>query len=265
MASSIHLSIVIPAYNEADRLPATLGSAIDFLDRDGRSAEIIVVDDGSGDGTSDVVRTAGARDSRIRLIRLPRNRGKGYAVRMGMVNAVGSRVLFADADGATPFQELYRLEAALERGAGVAIGSREGQDNDVRVEARLFRRVVGRIFHTLVGQLTVSGFADTQCGFKLFTAEVAGSLFPRLRMDGFAFDVELLLIAQRDGVSIAEVPINWTHQPGSKVNVVSDGLRMALDLFRIRALAAQGAYAAIRPASLTPVYVERPHTQAPAR
>lgn len=238
----IALSIIVPAYNEAERLPATLHSIRAFLDETGRNAEVIVVDDGSTDATSAVVRGIASADERLVLIRLPQNRGKGYAVRTGVVNAAGERVLFADADGATPIEELARLETHLDAGAQVAIGSRGIKDESVTVHAKVVRRLAGRLFHQLVSHLTVRGFVDTQCGFKLFTAPVAQELFSRMRMDGFSFDVEVLLMAQRRGYRVDEVPVNWTHQPGSKINVVADGLRMAADLFRIRAYALRGLY-----------------------
>jgi dolichyl-phosphate beta-glucosyltransferase len=242
MREPIALSVVIPAYNEAARLPATLRDLRGFLDRDGRRAEVIVVDDGSTDDTSQVVRRCEAEDNRIRLIRLPQNRGKGYAVRTGVVNAGGRLVLFADADGATPFDELTRLESQLSTGARVAIGSRAIPNRTTRVEARLYRRVAGRMFHAVVRLYAIRGFVDTQCGFKLFDAPVAHDLFSRMRMTGYSFDVEVLLMALRAGYKVAEVPVNWVHQPGSKVRVVRDGLRMAIDVLRIRANAARGVY-----------------------
>jgi dolichyl-phosphate beta-glucosyltransferase len=242
MREPIALSVVIPAYNEAARLPATLRDLRAFLDRDGRRAEVIVVDDGSTDDTSQVVRRCEAEDNRIRLIRLPQNRGKGYAVRTGVVNAGGRLVLFADADGATPFDELTRLESQLSTGARVAIGSRAIPNRTTRVEARLYRRIAGRMFHAVVRLYAIRGFVDTQCGFKLFDAPVAHDLFSRMRMTGYSFDVEVLLMALRAGYKVAEVPVNWVHQPGSKVRVVRDGLRMAIDVLRIRANAARGVY-----------------------
>jgi dolichyl-phosphate beta-glucosyltransferase len=238
----IALSIIVPAYNEAERLPATLRAMRSFLDETGRSAEVIVVDDGSRDTTSAVVRELATVDKRLTLIRLPQNRGKGYAVRTGVVNAAGERVLFADADGATPIEEITRLEKHLDAGAQVAIGSRGLKDESVTVRAKINRKLAGRIFHQLVRRLTVSGFVDTQCGFKMFTAPVAQDLFSRMRMDGFSFDVEVLLMAERRGYRVVEVPVNWNHQPGSKINVVADGLRMAADLFRIRSYALRGLY-----------------------
>ena len=238
----VELSVIIPAFNEASRLPDTLRTLLAFLDVGGRRAEVIVVDDGSLDETSACVRQFESLDARVRLIRLPQNRGKGYAVRTGIVNSAGSLVLFADADGATPFEELARLEAQIHAGASVAIGSRAIRDRETQVHARLHRRVLGRLFHAVVRLFAVRGISDTQCGFKLFDAHAAHDLFSRMRMTGFSFDVEVLLMATRSGYRVAEVPVNWTHQPGSKVRVLRDGLLMARDVLRIRANALRGAY-----------------------
>lgn len=242
MSTRPDLSVVFPAYDEESRLEPTLREAAAYAAARGLAAELIVVDDGSRDGTCALVRRMGDELPSLRLIRLAANRGKGHAVRSGVVNARGARVLFADADGATPIAELARLEAALDGGAEVAIGSRALASAQTTVRARLHRRVIGRAFHLLVRTLTVRGFQDTQCGFKLFTARAAHDLFSRMRMDGFSFDVELLLMARRRGYPVAEVPVNWTHVPGSRVNLVVDSARMAADLFVIRARALRGDY-----------------------
>jgi dolichyl-phosphate beta-glucosyltransferase len=242
MRPRLDLSVVFPAYNEEARLEPTLRQGAGFVRERGLRAELIVVDDGSRDRTGALVLSLAEELPGLRLIRLAANRGKGHAVRTGVVNARGARVLFADADGATPMAELLRLEAALDAGADVAIGSRARASEEVRVRARLHRRVMGRAFHLLVSALTVSGFADTQCGFKLFSARAAHDLFSRMRMDGFSFDVELLLMARRRGYRVAEVPVNWTHVPGSRVNLVLDSARMAADLFVIRGRALRGDY-----------------------
>jgi dolichyl-phosphate beta-glucosyltransferase len=238
----LDLSIVIPAFNESERLPETLRALQAFLDGCERRVEVIVVDDGSRDDTATQVRRYESVDSRFRLIRLPQNRGKGYAVRTGVVNSAGAMVLFADADGATPFEELERLEAEIHSGARIAIASRGVRSRVTRVRARFYRRVLGRLFHTVVRLFAVRGIVDTQCGFKLFDAETAHDLFSRMRMSGFSFDVEVLLMAIRSGYRVAEVPVNWTHQPGSKVRVLRDGLLMARDVLRIRANALAGVY-----------------------
>lgn len=242
MNAPVDLSIIVPAYNEEARLERPLLQAHEYFRDRGRAVELIAVDDGSRDGTSALVRRLAEDVPELRLIRLPANRGKGYAVRTGVVNARGRRVLFADADGATPIAEVERLDAALDAGAEVAIGSRGLSSDQVRVRARLHRRVIGRSFHLLVRMLTVRGIQDTQCGFKLFTARAAHDLFSRMRMNRFSFDVEVLLMAQLRGYRVAEVPVNWEHQPGSRVNLVTDSARMAADLFVIRGNLLRGLY-----------------------
>jgi dolichyl-phosphate beta-glucosyltransferase len=236
------ISVVIPAFNEEARLGQPLREIVRYFRERNRAAEILVVDDGSRDGTSGLVLRLARQYPEIRLIRLPANAGKGYAVRTGVVNASGRLVLFADADGATPIAEIEALEAAIDSGADIAIGSRAVRSESVQVRARLYRRVMGRAFHLLVRTLAVKGIADTQCGFKLFRGPVAQDLFSRMRMNGFSFDVEVLLMARRAGYRIAEVPVNWTHQPGSRVNLVLDSLRMARDVFRIRGNLLRGDY-----------------------
>jgi dolichyl-phosphate beta-glucosyltransferase len=237
------VSVVVPAFDEERRIERMLLEALAYFRQRGLAVEILVVDDGSRDHTSGVVgRLAGAWPE-LRLIRLAQNHGKGYAVRTGVVNAVGDSVLLADADGATPIVELERLEHALSLGNDVSVGSRAvSPDAGVHVERRWYRHVMGRTFHRLVETLAVKGVRDTQCGFKLFRGPVAHDLFSRMRMSGFSFDVEVLLMAQRRGYRIAEVPINWVHQPGSKVNVVQDSFRMAADVIAIRANCLRGEY-----------------------
>ncbi|HEX3235436.1 MAG TPA: dolichyl-phosphate beta-glucosyltransferase [Gemmatimonadales bacterium] len=243
MRDSAAVSVIIPAYEEELRLRRTLLEMVEYFRCRETSAEMIVVDDGSRDGTSAVVHSLSRRYAELRLIRLAQNHGKGYAVRTGVVNARGACVLVADADGATPIAEIERLERALEEGSDVAVGSRASVPGaDVRVQRRWYRHVMGRTFHGLVELLTVKGIRDTQCGFKLFRGSIAHDLFSRMRMEGFSFDVELLLMAQRRGYRVAEVPINWVHQPGSKIRVVRDSIRMAADLVAIRTNCLKGEY-----------------------
>ena len=238
------LSIVVPAYNEQGRLEPTLRAYLGYFRDRGREVEAIVVDDGSTDATTPLVERLAAEFAELRLIRLAQNQGKGYAVRSGIVNARGRRILFADADGATPIAEIERLDAALDAGADLAIGSRAVASTDVHVRTRLHRRLIGGAFHLLVRLTGVSGISDTQCGFKLFRGTVAHVLFSRMRTSGFSFDVEVLMMARLCGHRIAEVPVNWTHQPGSRVNLVTDSARMAADLVRIRFGRLKGQYAA---------------------
>ncbi len=253
MARPIDLSIVIPAFNEQHRLEDTLREIEDYLrTRAGRS-EVIVVDDGSRDRTSELVQEMEERLGELHLVRLPENRGKGYAVRTGVANARGRLILFTDADGATPISEVERLERELTNGSDVAIGSRAIDSPETHVDARLHRRLIGRGFHLLVKLLAIRGFVDTQCGFKLFRARAAHELFARMRVNGFCFDVELLLIAQHLGYRVAEVPVNWTHKPGSRINLALDSSRMALDLFLIRGRLLQGEY---NETHLRPIYAD---------
>jgi len=208
------ITVVIPAFNEEHRLPATLRDTVAYFAGRDERVEIIAVDDGSDDGTARVIAEWSDRYAQIRSIRLPENRGKGAAVRTGVLAATGAQVLFTDADGATPIEELARLREALADGADIAIGSRALRGRQVTVDAKWHRRLIGRVFHRMVETIAVTGFADTQCGFKLFRAEVAHDLFSAQRVDGFGFDVEILLAAKERGYRIDEVPVNWTHQTG---------------------------------------------------
>jgi len=227
-------SVVIPAYNEENRLPAYLLEVIAYFDGKGESYEVVVVNDGSQDDTGAVVENLQESYSALRLVRLPRNRGKGYAVRAGMLNATGALRLFTDADGATPIQEVEKLKKRIVEGADIAIGSRALRDRTRTVRAKWRRMFFGRIFNLIVQCLNVKGITDTQCGFKLFPAQVAINLFSVLQIDGYGFDVELLFVAQRRGYRIAEVAVNWTDQAGSKVRIFYDGLRMLREAWIIR-------------------------------
>jgi dolichyl-phosphate beta-glucosyltransferase len=238
------LSIVIPAHNEAGRILPYLRQITDYCKRQGRSYELLVVDDGSTDGTSLVVERFAKVHSAVQILRLPICKGKGAAVRCGMQSAVGSLQLFADADGATPIQELHRLEKALTEGADIAIGSRTlaARHPEFEVHARVYRSVLGSLFNAAVRQCGITGISDTQCGFKLFRRDVAQELFGYASIDGFGFDLELLYLARQRGHRIAEVPVNWSDQPGSKVRVIRDGLAMLRDLTVIRRNHVRGRY-----------------------
>ena len=235
MSAAIDWSVVIPAFNEANRLPRYLDEVVQYFDGRGDPYEVIVVDDGSTDDTARLVEAMSRSHPAVRVLRLGRNLGKGAAVRAGMLAAVGRCRLFADADGATPIAELKRLEAALGAGADVAIGSRVLTDPGVSVVTRRHRVLAGRVFNWLRERLGIRDIADSQCGFKLLRGPVADALFPRLVTRGFGFDVELLLLAQRDGYRIVEVPVNWADQAGSKVGVFTDGPRMLWQIAVARA------------------------------
>jgi dolichyl-phosphate beta-glucosyltransferase len=228
----LHLSIIIPAYNEERRLPPTLIEIIDFFDASPTTYEILVVDDGSTDATSEMAKKFEKIRPQVRILQLPRNYGKGHAVRTGALNAKGELVLFADADGSTPIQEVNRLIEAISDGADIAIGSRALQSDETEVKTRIHRKVIGRIFNFFVNVFLLPGMADTQCGFKLFTRPVASFLFRKQQSDGFSFDLELLLLSRKAGLTLAEVPVNWENVPGSKVNLITDSLKMFIDIFR---------------------------------
>ncbi len=234
MTTRPSLTIVIPAYNEEARIDESLRRVAAFLDRSKRSAEVIVVDDGSSDDTASKVERVAADDPRIGLLRLPRNRGKGAAVRTGMLAASGNHVLFSDADLSTPLSELARLEAKLEQGFDIAIGSRGLRESDIQERQPFYREAMGRTFNRIVRSVLLDGFSDTQCGFKLFPRRVARRLFGFQEIDGFAFDVEVLLLAKDLGYSIAEVPVEWYHAPNSKVSPITDSSRMLSDLLWLR-------------------------------
>jgi dolichyl-phosphate beta-glucosyltransferase len=239
------LSVVIPAYNEADRILPYLTSITSYLNQRGRAYEVLVVDDGSHDDTALRVEAFRVDEPAVRLIRLPSNTGKGAAVRMGMLEARGDLRLIADADGATPIQELERLESRLRHGADLAVGSRvlASQDRRYCVHARWYRSVLGNCFNGIVRRLGVHGISDTQCGFKLLHGTVAQDLFSVGRVNGYGFDLEILYVAQRRGYRIAEVPVNWNEQAGSKVRIVRDGMQMIRELLAVRHHYQQGYYA----------------------
>ena len=232
---TIQLSIIIPAYNEQARLPRTVLETLRWCTSHQVAFEIIVVDDGSRDETLSLARLFEESDARVRALACP-HMGKGAAVRMGMLNAKGEAVLFMDADGATPLDEIPKLAEAIGRGHDVAIGSRVAQtsDDEVVVVASRRRHFIGRVFALFVNVIAVEGIGDTQCGFKMFRRRAAEAVFSRQKLVGFAFDVEILMIAKRLGLSIAEVPVNWVAQEGSKVNVITDSARMLRDIVHIR-------------------------------
>lgn len=240
--TSIRWSVVIPAYNEEKRLPAYLHELLAYFDGRREPYEILVVNDGSQDCTGAAVAHLQKSSPSLQLIQSPHNRGKGHAVRTGMQVARGALCLFVDADGATPIKELEKFELYLGKGADIVIGSRALHSPECTLDTRWHRKFFGRIFHGFVRLLGVRKIADTQCGFKLFRSQVAKDLFSVLRIDGYGFDVELLLIAQQRKYAITEVAVNWRDQPGSKVRVAADGLRMLQELAIIRRNQLRGLY-----------------------
>ncbi len=229
-AANYRWTVVIPAYNEAARLPRYLSEVVGYFDGRDEAYEVLVVDDGSADGTSERVREMSEAHPSIGLLAFSDNVGKGRAVRAGMQRARGALRLMADADGATPIAEVKRLLAAIEAGADLAVGSRARPDGAVVRQTRPHRRLVGHVFNLIVRRLGVWDVVDTQCGFKLFKGPVADDLFAALRTTGYGFDVELMLLAQQRHYRIAEVPINWTDQPGSKVGILRHGPGMLREI-----------------------------------
>ncbi len=221
------LSIVIPAYNEVNRLGGFLDSVSRYLTSPGAPrSEVIVVDDGSTDGTSDLVDRWGLTCPLIRCLRHPQNRGKGAAVRTGLLATEGALLLFADADGATPIEEERRLRAAITIGADVAIGSRIIHGSNVHSRRLLRRRLMGRVFSSLVRRYIDLPVLDTQCGFKMLRSEMVLPLVRQCVTDGYLFDIELLARAHRSGLRITEVAVSWRDVPGSKIRLVRDSLAM---------------------------------------
>jgi dolichyl-phosphate beta-glucosyltransferase len=227
------VSIVVPAFNEARRLPGTLDRLQAYLAKFGTPAEIIVVDDGSQDATAEVVRQRAAGWPQLKLIVAEHNGGKGAAVRRGMASARGRYRVFTDADLSVPIEDLDKLLRAIRDGAGVAIASRGLKDSEVELHQPWYRETMGKIFNKLVRIFVLGGIHDTQCGFKAFTAEVAERVFPVLQTPGFGFDVEVLYRAKQAGYRIAEVPTRWINSPQSRVHPIRHSTAMFLELLAI--------------------------------
>jgi dolichyl-phosphate beta-glucosyltransferase len=248
LTSAPRLSVVIPAYNEEKRLPPTLEALACYLDSSPYAdAEIVVVDDGSRDSTAAIAEAAARpgtshKDPRIRLLRNPGNRGKGYSVRHGMLEARGEWILFSDADLSAPIQELPKLmDAAQARGAAIAIGSRALDRSLIGVHQSRWREISGIFFNRIMRLLTGLNFADTQCGFKLYHRDAARLVFSLQRLEGFGFDVEDLYIARRLGLQAIEVPVRWNNVEGTKVGLL-DGARSFTDLLLVRWNGLRGRY-----------------------
>jgi dolichyl-phosphate beta-glucosyltransferase len=228
------LSIVIPCFNEEQRLPRTIEQIERYLDGKRVDYELILVDDGSVDGTRQVMDTAAHRHGSVRVEALPHNRGKGRALALGVQSAKGDEILLTDADLSTPIEELVKLQAALHDGAGVAIASRGLRASRVEISQPIYRVLMGKAFNLIVQVVLLPGIWDTQCGFKLFRADVAHNAFAGLSTDGFGFDPEVLYRARRQGVKIAEVPVVWRNSAPTKVSPVRSSLDMLKHVVRVR-------------------------------
>jgi dolichyl-phosphate beta-glucosyltransferase len=243
----LDLSIVIPAFNEERRLPKTLERIGAYLNARSLRAEMIVIDDGSSDATAKLVEGDRQKYPCLRLVSNGRNRGKGFSVRHGILEARGEIVLFSDADLSTPIEEADKLLVALrEKGYDAAIGSRAVDRSLIDVHQSVFREQAGILFNHLVRRIAGIEFSDTQCGFKAFRRERARIIFEQQRIERFGFDPEILFLAKRHGLRVAEIPVRWSHDSGTKVNVVADGVGMFLDLLVIRWNALRGFYPRVR-------------------
>jgi glycosyltransferase involved in cell wall biosynthesis len=235
-------SIVIPAFNESARIPATLGEVVDCIRARQWSAEVIVVDDGSRDSTAELVRRFAAGAPEVRLVRNPGNRGKGYSVRSGVLQALGDIVMFTDADLSAPMEEAEGLFAAIADGADIAIGSRWLERNRQSIRQPVYRQILGRCFNGVTRAVMGLPFADTQCGFKAFTRAAAQTVFQLQTIERWGFDPEILFIALKRGFRVDEVPVSWAHDQRSKISYLRDGMRMLADIATVRWNALLGRY-----------------------
>jgi dolichyl-phosphate beta-glucosyltransferase len=235
-------SIVIPAYNEGARLGATLEKVLAYVHGQGWDAEVIVVNDGSRDNTADIVRSFAAKDAALRLVENPGNRGKGYSVRHGMLNARGRTVLFSDADLSSPIEEAPKLFQALDAGADIAIGSRWLRAETQTQRQPLHRQVFGRIFNLILRLTLGLKFKDTQCGFKAFRQAAVQAIFPLQKIERWGFDPEILFLARKFNFKVQEVPVAWGHSGGTRINPLVDGSRMIMEMLRIRWYDLAGKY-----------------------
>ena len=235
-------SIVIPAYNEGARLGASLEKVLAYVHTQRWDAEVIVVNDGSRDNTAEIVLNFMAKDSMVKLLENPGNRGKGYSVRNGILNALGRIILFTDADLSSPIEEAPRLLGALDAGADIAIGSRWLRAETQTQRQPLHRQIFGRIFNLMLRTSLGLQYADTQCGFKAFKRAAAQAIFPLQKIERWGFDPEILFLARKLGFKVEEVPVLWGHSGGARINPVTDGARMFQEMLRVRWYSITGEY-----------------------
>ena len=240
------VSIVIPAYNEALRIGPSLDRIMAFIDGHRLESEVILVDDGSGDGTAETAATQG--DARLRVLSNATNRGKGYSVRRGVLEAGGEWVLVTDADLSAPIEEMDRLLDAAGGGADIAIGSRAIDRSKILIHQPRTREWGGMVYNRAARTILGLGIKDTQCGFKLFNREKTEPIFSAQIIEGFGFDPEILFLARQCGLRTVEVPVAWSHDEGTKVRFLADGLGMFADLLRIRWRWITGRYSKLLPA-----------------
>jgi dolichyl-phosphate beta-glucosyltransferase len=239
--SAPELSIIVPAFNEESRLPATLEKIACYIEREQKNIEVVVVDDGSTDCTAAVAESFHGKIAQLRVLSNGANKGKGFSVRHGSLEARGDITLFTDADLSAPIEEANKLLAAL-KDHDVAIGSRAVDRNLIEVHESVFREFAGIIFNRIVRIILRLPFVDTQCGFKAFRRERCRVIFEQQTIERFGFDPELLYLARHHGLSIVEVPVRWAHSPATKVSMMRDSVQMFLDVVIIRWNALRGKY-----------------------
>jgi dolichyl-phosphate beta-glucosyltransferase len=239
--AAFQLSIVIPSFNEELRLPSSLDRVASYIDSSARITEVLVVDDGSTDRTAQVAASFAGRIANLRVLKNAENRGKGYSVRHGMLEARGEHVLFTDADLSAPIEEADKLLSALQQ-YDVAIGSRALNRDLIEVHESPFREFAGIIFNRIVRIVLRLPFVDTQCGFKAFRRERCYIIFEQQRIERFGFDPELLYLARHHGLTAVEIPVRWSHSPATKINMMRDSVLMFVDVFTIRWNALRGRY-----------------------
>lgn len=242
MAQYPKYSIVIPAYNESARISATLEAVVACIREHGWEAEVVVVNDGSRDATAEIVRAFSASAPEVRLLENPGNRGKGYSVRSGLLQALGEIVMFSDADLSAPIEEAERLFAAIAAGADIAIGSRWLERSRQTIRQPLYRQFFGRCFNAVTRAVMGLSFADTQCGFKAFTRHAAQTVCQLQTIERWGFDPEILFIALKRGLRVTEVPVSWAHDERTRISYLKDGVRMLEDIAIIRWNALFGHY-----------------------
>jgi dolichyl-phosphate beta-glucosyltransferase len=238
----VHYSIIIPACNESARIGRSLSAVLESIQKNSWDVEVLVVDDGSTDDTAAIVERIAAAHPIVRLIHNDGNRGKGYSVRHGMLQAAGSIVMFTDADLSAPMSEAERLFAAIREGSDVAIGSRWLDRGRQTIHQPLYRQFFGRCFNAVTRMVMRLPFADTQCGFKAFTRSAAQTIFQLQRIERWGFDPEVLFIALKRGYKVREVPVTWGHDDRSRISYLKDGIKMLEELIYIRWNALLGAY-----------------------
>jgi dolichyl-phosphate beta-glucosyltransferase len=243
-------SIVIPAFNESERIALTLERILAHVRERNWSAEILVVNDGSSDSTAEIVRRYAEQHGNLALIENPGNRGKGYSVRNGMLHASGEVVLFSDADLSSPIEEADKLFEALAAGADVAIGSRWLRAELQTQRQPLHRQLLGRVFNLMLRAILGLHYRDTQCGFKAFTKRATRLIFPLQHIERWGFDPEILFLAHKFALKVEEVPVHWAHREGTRINPVRDGLRMFVEMLKVRWFSISGKYDTHQPSAV---------------